>query len=86
MIISALLVTTFFAVGLVVPCLAEEDLADRARRIHQAAIVVDTHVDVPEKLRKGRTKGSRRELLEILCQSGRSFRLSVFRTAINGKK
>jgi len=52
MIISALLVTTLLIVGVAVPCLAGDDLADRARRIHQAAIVVDTHVDVPEKLRQ----------------------------------
>ncbi len=55
MIISALLVTTFFNVGVAVPYLAEDDLAERARQIHQAAIVVDTHIDVPEKLRQKMT-------------------------------
>ena len=52
MSIALLLVTTFFSVGLAVPLLAGDDLAERARRIHQAAIVVDTHIDVPEKLRQ----------------------------------
>lgn len=46
------LFVAFLVVGQVRSYIAGEDLAERALRIHKAAIVVDTHLDLPMKLRQ----------------------------------
>lgn len=47
-----LLLTALFFASVVAAAAPSEDLADRARRVHRKAIVVDSHEDVPWKLRK----------------------------------
>jgi membrane dipeptidase len=49
----ARLTAVVFALGAALAAVADEDLAARAARLHQEAIVVDTHQDVPEALRDG---------------------------------
>src|SRR6266567_233877 len=48
--IPRLLFTVMFAVLAFSICLAAQEVSNQARQIHDRAIVIDTHVDTPQRL------------------------------------